>query len=227
MNKSILILVLLFSTIQYTFGQESCTKYDGNYSKIKNEITRIVNNHKDDFKIPYSGFDEKDIEGITNYWVSVCKCKDGVSSIEIANETVKAINLPTWSSSYTCNSGICYKDMSIFGNLKPDGRLVTATACMGSGSDHVDNITKYDDCTSFTTKAEDPQRFITNYEVAKCMCKKGVGSNAESDQLFIQMQVAYDGYKTHYVSPSVVLQNPKNLGSMSNMMGNQISVFRK
>jgi len=218
MNKITYALLLLFIT-HFSFAQYSaCSKYGGDYNRIKNEMIKrakaknMLYNGKDDGIYDGSSkWDESTIGKMAERWVKICKCEKGVPESEWQSwQKHNELNKISFQGDNFIWKGVYHnKDKSIFGDLAPPNRIFISSDCIKGKTNNTE--VSHTDCWNdwdMPTPEQDPQQFIKSFVIAHCMCKKGVQNDQQAKNLSAQMQSAYDNVKTYYPNTTYKLKKP-------------------
>jgi hypothetical protein len=195
MKKTLVLSTLILTFISVTFAQSDC-KYNGDYNAILSAVKS---------KNPTSGKDkltEDHLKSIAKYWELDCKCKNGVETIEEANELRREAfnNKGHFTSSFIDSHGNNYhKDMSNFGDLEPPFVPFLASSCLkGSNSTRGMSLESGTNCAPEASRLSELDGQLSAYAgqffVAYCQCINGVPSEEYADNLVATMKSTHKSF---------------------------------
>jgi len=140
------------------------------------------------------------IESARFYWWRRCQCESG-KVVDQGGEKAIIEYLATGYDNSQWAKGK-YSDIPI-----PNKRDFKTGDCF-STTDFKKTV-DHSDCQSINySTQEDPQRYISQYMIYRCMCEKGVNSENEENQLIAFMDLNYKNAKSYYTGKSLNLPRP-------------------
>jgi hypothetical protein len=198
-NRINKLLFFIFSTFfllsSFSYGQgQACD----NMKKL-DELIKTENRNTDKYLA---------IESARFYWWRRCQCESG-KVVDQGGEKAIIEYLATGYDNSQWAKGK-YSDIPI-----PNKRDFKTGDCFSTHE--FKKTVDHTDCQSINySTQEDPQRYITQYMIYRCMCEKGVNSESESKQLVAFMDLNYKNANSYYTGKSLNLPNPLKKCSVVN-----------
>lgn len=195
-NKlSLLIFSSFFLLSSFSYGQgQACD----NMKKL-DELIKTENRNTDKYLA---------IESARFYWWRRCQCESGKVVDQGGEKAIIEYLARGYDNSQWAKGK--YSDIPI-----PNKRDFKTGDCFSTHE--FKKTVDHTDCQSINySTQEDPQRYITQYYIYRCMCEKGVNSESESKQLVAFMDLNYKNANSYYTGKSLNLPNPLKKCSVVN-----------
>tara|TARA_B110000240_G_scaffold131779_1_gene146219 strand:+ start:626 stop:2782 length:2157 start_codon:yes stop_codon:yes gene_type:complete len=196
MNKlPFFIFSTFFLLSSFSYGQgQACD----NMKKL-DELIKTENRNTDKYLA---------IKSARFYWWRRCQCESG-KVVDQGGEKAIIEYLATGYDNSQWAKGK-YSDIPI-----PNKRDFKTGDCFSTHE--FKKTVDHTDCQSINySTQEDPQRYITQYYIFRCMCEKGVNSESEAKQLVAFMDFNYNNANSYYTGKSLNLPDPLKKCSVVN-----------
>jgi hypothetical protein len=196
MNKlPFFIFSTFFLLSSFSYGQgQACDNM-----KELDELIKTENRNTDKYLA---------IKSARFYWWRRCQCESG-KVVDQGGEKAIIEYLATGYDNSQWAKGK-YSDIPI-----PNKRDFKTGDCFSTHE--FKKTVDHTDCQSINySTQEDPQRYITQYYIFRCMCEKGVNSESEAKQLVAFMDFNYKNANSYYTGKSLNLPNPLKKCSVVN-----------
>ena len=200
-NRINKLLFFIFSTFfllsSFSYGQgQACD----NMKKL-DELIKTENRNTDKYLA---------IESARFYWWRRCQCESGKVVDQGGEKAIIEYLATGYDNSQWAKGKGLIDDKYI-----PNKRDFKTGDCFSTHE--FKKTVDHTDCQSINySTQEDPQRYITQYYIYRCMCEKGVNSESESKQLVAFMDLNYKNANSYYTGKSLNLPNPLKKCSVVN-----------